>query len=155
MAVQKWIPCSWKDELIGCKWLPRLLEKGRRAIKSEQQGEDLMNGYLFGDHDVADAQLLKFLGTNDARVRKLLLETEDDEAVAQTLIAESGRSPEEIQAQNEAIYNKNAPFLAMMDADEGRRKAGLGTTLLRLFYNYGLMPPAYLVFRFQEKRRQS
>lgn len=155
MAVQKWMPCSWQDELVGCKWLPRFLEKGRQAIKSEQQGKDLMNGYLFGDNDVADAQLLAFLHTNDSRVRQLLLETEDDEAVAQTLIAESGRSPEEIQARNETMYKKNAPFLAMMDADEGRRKPGLGTTLLKFFYNYGLMPPAYLVFRFQEKRRQS
>ncbi|MDP6041658.1 MAG: DUF5069 domain-containing protein [Candidatus Latescibacteria bacterium] len=155
MTVQKWMPCSWQDGLAGCKWLPRLLEKGRQTIKSERQGEDLMNGYLFGDNDVADAQLLTFLHTNDTRVRQLLLETEDDETVAQTLIAESGRSPEEIQARNETMYKKNAPFLAMMDADEGRRKPGLGTTLLRLFYNYLLLPPAYLVFRFQEKRRQS
>lgn len=150
-----WMPCSWQAELEGCIWLPRLLDKGRRAIRSEQEGEDLMNGYLFGDHDVADAQLLAFLGTDDARVRQLLLETEDDQAVARTLVSESGRSPEEIRARNETMYSKNAPFFAMMDADEGRREPGLGTTLLKLFYNYCLMPPVYLVFRFKEWRRGS
>ncbi len=113
-----------------------------------------MNGYLFGDLDYADGRLLKFLRTNDARVLDLLSETEEDESVALTLVRESGRSPEDIRAWNQRFRAVNAPFLAMMDADEGWRDPGLGTTLLKLFYNRVMMPPVYLGFRIAEGLRR-
>lgn len=154
MAVESWMPRPWNEELAGCVWLPRMLDKGRRALEGERQGQDLMNGYLFGDFDYADGRLLKFLRTNDARVRELLRELDDDEAVAKTLIRESERSADEIRAWNERFRVVNAPFIAMWDADEGRVKPGPGTTLLKLFYNFVLMPPVYLSFRIAEGLRQ-
>lgn len=154
MATKHWMPRPWNAELMGCVWLPRLLDKGRQALESERQGRDLMNGYLYGDFDYADGKLLKFFRTNDAHVLELLRKLNDDEAVAQALISESGRSADEIRAWGTRFRKVNAPFTAMWDADEGRREAGVGTTLLNLFYNYLMMPPVYLIFWIAERLRQ-
>lgn len=142
-----WMPRPLKDELLGLIFLPRMLEKGRQVLEGGRQGRDLMNGYLFGDFDALDRGLLKFLRTKDARVLALLRASDADAVVAGTLIRESGRTAAEIRAWNKRFLLLNAPFLAMIDADEGRREPGLGTSLLRLFYNYVLMPPVYLFFR--------
>lgn len=154
MSTEKWMPRPWNAELRGCLWLPRLLDKGRQVLESERQDRDLMNGYLYGDFDYADGKLLKFFRTNDARVLELLRESDDDETVAQALISESGRSADEIRAWARRFRTVNAPFTAMWDADEGRREAGVGTTLLNLFYNYLMMPPVYLIFWIAERLRQ-
>jgi Domain of unknown function (DUF5069) len=154
MSVENWMPRPWNEELMGCLWLPRMLDKGRQALESKRQGQNLMNSYLFGDFDYADGKLLKFLRTKDVRVLELLRELEDDEAVAKTLISESGRSADEIQAWSKRFRKVNAPFIAMWNADEGRREPGLGTSLLKLFYNFLLMPPVYLGFRIAEGLRQ-
>jgi hypothetical protein len=131
-----------------------MLDKGRRALEGERQGRDLMNGYLFGDFDYADRQLLKFLRTGDARVRELLREGGDDEAVAEALLRESGRSEEEVRAWSEKFRKGCAPFIAMWDADEGRAGPGIGAALIKFIYNFALMPPVYLVFRVAEGMRR-
>lgn len=146
------MPRPWNAELMGCIWLPRLLDKGRRVLESRRQGQNLMNGYLYGDLDYADGKLLKFLRTNDARVLELLRES--DEVVAQTLMREGRRSADDVLAWGLRFRKLNAPFIAMWDADEGRRKPGVGTTALKLFYNYLLMPPVYLGFWIAEGLRQ-
>ena len=117
-----------------------------------------MNGFLFGDVEYADKQILAFLHSNETRVRHLLAEHRDDEVVARILIDESGRSPEDIQDWNHRFHRRNALFTPMWDADEGRRASGIGTSLLSFFYNYIMMPPVYLIFRIQNasnKRRLS
>lgn len=147
------MPRPWNAELMGCIWLPRMLDKGRQVLESRRQGKNLMNRYLFGDLDYADGKLLKFLRTNDGHILDLLREMNDDEAVAQRLLSESGRSVDEIQAWGKRFRTFNAPFIAMWDADEGRREPGVGTSLLRLIYNYLMMPPVYLGFCLAEKLR--
>lgn len=147
------MPRPWNAELMECIWLPRMLDKGRQVLESRRQGNNLMNRYLFGDLDYADGKLLKFLRTNDGHILDLLREMNDDEAVAQRLMSESGRSVDEIQAWGKRFRTFNAPFIAMWDADEGRRGPGVGTSLLRLFYNYLMMPPVYLGFCLAEKLR--
>lgn len=154
MAVEHWMPRPWSEELAGCIWLPRMLDKGRRALESERQGRNLMNGYLFGDLDYVDGKLLKFLGRKDVRVLELLRELDDDERVAKTLIRESGRTADEIRAWGRRFRKNNGLFIAMWDADEGRRKPGIGTTFLKLFYNLVLMPPVYLIFYAGQARRK-
>lgn len=136
----------WNRELHGCVFLPRMLEKGRRVLESERQGTDLMNGFCFGDFDYADGMIFRFLRTNEDRVLALLRASNDDDAVAAALLAESGRSAVEVQKWSRYFARINAPFTAMWDADEGRRAPGVGTTLLRVFYNYLMMPPVYLIF---------
>lgn len=136
---------------MGLIFLPRMLDKARQVLEGEHRGRNLMNGYLFGGRDYADRGILKFLRAKDARVLELVRETEDDAVVARTLVAASGRSAPEIQAWNKRFRTLNAPFLAMWDADEGRRAPGFGTSLLKLFYNFVLMPPVYLYFRTAQK----
>ena len=154
MSTTNWMPRRWNAELSGCLWLPRLLDKGRQFLLSRQNGQDLMNGYLYGDFDYADRQLLKFLRTNDAHVLTLLTQMEDDEAVTAALLRESGRSPTEIQAWGKRFRTVNAPFTSMWDADEGRRRPGIGTWLLDKLYNYIMMPPVYVGFRIAERLRR-
>lgn len=154
-AEAPWMPRPWRDELLGLVFLPRMLEKGRRVLAGMRHGRNLMNGYLFGNFDYADRGLLKFLRTRDARVLELLRGSDDDAAVAATLIQESGRSTAEIRAWSRRFRRINAPFTAMWDADEGRRAPGVGTTGLKLFYNYGLMPAVYVGFRIAQKLRPS
>lgn len=146
MGTEQWMPRPWNAELMGCIWLPRLLDKGRQVLESRRQGNNLMNGYLFGDLDYADGKLLTFLRTNDAHVLELLQESADDEAVARRLMSESGRSAAEVLAWSARFRRVNAPFAAMWDADEGRRAPGVGTTLIKWFYLYLMMPPVYLIF---------
>lgn len=154
MSTENWMPRPWNAELLGCIWLPRMLDKGRQAMASQRQGQNLMNSYLFGDFDYADGKLLKFLRTNDAHVLELLRELNDDEAVAKRLMSESGRSVDEVQAWCKRFRTCNAPFIAMWDADEGRRAPGVGTSLLKLFYNYLMMPPVYVIVGIAERLRQ-
>ena len=139
---------------MGLIFLPRMLEKGRRVLASARQGRDLMNGYLFGDFDYADGSLMKFLRTNETRVVELMRECEEDTEVASRLIRESGRSPADIQAWNVRFRRINALFMAMWDADEGRRAPGWVTSVLKHSYNFILMPPVYLIFRLAVWRRQ-
>ena len=146
-----WIPPRWNLELRGLLFLPRMLEKGRRVVAGERHDRNLMNGYLFGRFDYADRGMLKFLRTTETRILDLLRQSEDDAVVARLLLEASGRSEAEIQAWNRRFRTLNALFLAMWDADEGRRDPGLGTSLLKFFYNYGLMPPVYLYFRLAQK----
>lgn len=149
-----WMPRPWSDELAGCVFLPRMLEKGRRVLQGERTGRDLMNGYLFGDLDYADGQMLRFLRTNETRVRELLAALDDEAAVAETLFREARRSPGEIAAWSRRFRRVNTPFTPMWDADEGRRAPGWGTSLLNWFYNAIMMPPVYLGFRLLSARRQ-
>ncbi len=130
------------------------MDKGRQKLREQAHGRDLMQGYLFGDRDYMDGQLLTFLNTNEARVLELLQDSDNDQTVAEALIHESGRTAGEIRAWNEQLYRKNGLFLKMIDADEGRRSPGLGTAVYRFVYNSIIMPPTYLFFRLTEGRRQ-
>jgi hypothetical protein len=152
---KNWMPCLWNEELMGLIFLPRMLDKGRQVLKGERLGQNLMNGYLFGNFDYADRGMLKFLRTTDARVLELLRASEDSAAVAKILVDTSGRSAAEIAAWNKRFRTLNALFLAMWNADEGRRAPGWGTSCLKVFYNSVLMPPVYLFFRAAQKRSPS
>jgi len=157
-STTSWIPRSWRDEVMGCVFLPRMLGKGRRALEGERQGRDLMNGFLFGDFDYADGMMLRFLRTKEARVRELLRDHNDDETVASILFSEGRRSSEEIRSWSRYFRRINAPFTPMWDADEGRREPGIGTSVLSGFYNHLMMPPVYLCFRMltaMRRRRQT
>lgn len=149
-----WMPCRWNEKLGGCVFLPRVLSKGRRLLASEDSGQDLMNGYIFGDFDYADGMVLRFLRTKEATLLDILREEEEDEIVAGRLFRESGRSEREIAVWSRWFRIINAPFGPMWDADEGRRTSGLVTTLLKGFYNRLMMPPVYVCFRYLTERRK-
>jgi len=134
-------------------WLPRLLDKGRRVLEGEVAGRDLLGEYLFGVNDPADAELLRFLDMTNEDVLAVLRREPDDARAAAELVRLSGRTPAECAAWSHRYLRWNGPFLAMMDADEGRRSPGAGTTALRLIYNYLIMAPYYPIYRRLELRR--
>jgi hypothetical protein len=152
-------PGTWRprhgtrDAAAGCVWLPRLIDKGRRVLAGEAAGHALLGDYLFGVHDPADRQLLQFLGMTNDEVLAVLRQEPDDGAAAVELVRRSGRTPAECAAWSARFSRRNALFSAMIDADEGRRAPGMGTTALRFVYNRVLMPPTYPVYQFLERRR--
>lgn len=153
-STDTWMPRhSGRDIAAGCVWLPRLIDKGRRVLEGETAGQDLLGDYLFGVNDPADVQLLRFLGmTNEEALAVLRQHSDDDEAAAE-LVRRSGRRRGECAAWSARFARLMGPFLAMMDADENRRPAGLSTTALRVVYNGIVMPPTYPIYRLQERRR--
>lgn len=144
-----------REAAAGLVWLPRLIDKGRRVLAGEAAGRDLLHdgGYLFGVNDPADGDLLRFLGLGNADVLDVLRREPDDAAAAAELVRRSGRTLAACAAWSARTLRTSGLFLAMMDADEGRRPPGVGTTLLRLVYNGLIMPPGYLLYRRAERRR--
>ena len=131
-------------------WLPRLLEKARRA---EMSGPGrLIDGYCYGDNDFIDARVLKFLRTNDRTVSALVREHPDDAAVARRIVASSGRTRDECRNFSRRLRRTFLNF-AMLEADEGRMTPGLKRTIIRFAYNGVLMPAVYAMFRRAEERR--
>jgi len=149
-----WIPRSGLDKLCGLPWLPRLLEKARRFEAGRADGTDQMNGYLYGDHDFIDAQLLKFLRTTDATVSELVRERADDVEVARILIQRSGHDSAEVRAFAQMFRRKNMDFV-LLEADEGRLGNGLRAKAIALFYNRLLMPIVYAKFAADERKRRA
>lgn len=147
-----WMPRSGREELAGCVWLPRLLDKARRKVEGERDGRDLLHPYLFGGIDPLDKELKTFLNTSDEAVLDLVRREPDDQRTAEELLRRSGRTPEECAAWSRRFRRKHALDLAVFDADEGRRTPGLTTTFLRLFYNYVFMPPIYWLDRLDRRR---
>jgi hypothetical protein len=151
-----WMPRhAGREAAAGLVWLPRLIDKGRRVLEGEAAGRDLLHagGYLFGVNDPADGDLLRFLGLGNDDVLAVLRREPDDATAAAELVRRSGRTPAACAAWSARTLRTAGLFLAMMDADEGRRPPGAGTTLLRWSYNGLVMPPGYLVYRRAERRR--
>ncbi|HEY5893535.1 MAG TPA: hypothetical protein VIT91_09920 [Chthoniobacterales bacterium] len=124
-----------------------MLDKGRRYIQSREKGHDLLNGFLFGDVDFSDWRLLRFLRTNERRLCQLLKESQSDELVANTLIAESGRTADDIAHWNRRFPVVNVLFIPMWNADEDHRQSGPFTEVIKVLYNWVVMPPVALVYR--------
>jgi hypothetical protein len=148
-----WTPCSGLEEREALPWLPRLIQKARRYEAGRAAGTDVMSGYLYGDNDFIDKQLLAFLGTDDASVCALVREHDDDAVVAGQLVARSGRSELERRAFGIRLRRRMWDF-ALMEADEGRLPDGPRARLLRFAYNRLLMPIVYAQFSAAERKRR-
>ena len=141
-----WKPRRWNEKLENCLWLPRMIDKGRRHIEAQRDAHVSMHGYLFGDLDYGDWQLLRFLRTNQDQVSRLLEELDSDQDVAKRIVKDSNRSKEDIEKWNKRFRAVNCLFTPMWDADEAHRSPGLTTTLIKYSYIFILMPPVYLVY---------
>lgn len=131
-----------------------MLEKARRFEAGRAADTDTMNGYLYGDNDFIDAQLLKFLHTDDATVSALVREHADDAEVARILIERSGHDSAEVRAFAEKFRRKNMD-LVLLEADEGRLGNGLRAKLIAFFYNRLMMPIIYAKFASDERKRSA
>jgi hypothetical protein len=147
-----WVPCSGRDEFSGLVWLPRLVAKARRFAQGRARGEDLMNGYCYGDNDIADRALLDFLKLDDAAVLRVVEAHPLDEDAARELIERGGRTLEERRRFSAGLRRKLFNFM-LLEADEGRMAPGLRRSLLQFVYNRVVMPPFYLWFGYVERKR--
>jgi Domain of unknown function (DUF5069) len=140
---------NWKpqrsgfDELAGCIWLGRMLEKARRA---EDYGDPSLGSYLFGDRDYLDARLLTFLGLRELDIRRIVRSEPDDERAGQVVLQNAGKTARDVAAFNRRFVRRYGIFLAMLDADEGRRKSSLGTKIMRVTYNTLIFPIARTMY---------
>ncbi|HEX3368293.1 MAG TPA: DUF5069 domain-containing protein [Candidatus Cybelea sp.] len=149
-----WVPSSGRDEFAGLVWLPRLIQKARRFAQSRARGEDLMNGYCYGDNDVGDRALLDFLKLDDATVLRVVEAHPLDEEAARELIERGGRTLEERRRFSASLRRRLFNF-TLLEADEGRMAPGLRRWVLRFFYNWVVMPPFYLWFGYVERKRRT
>jgi hypothetical protein len=154
MDTMAWIPRSPKDRYGDLVWLPRLLDKARRALEGQQRGVDLMTPYMYGDNDYLDAKLLAFLRVRDRHVLQIVAEEGDDAKAAELLVALSGRSPEECRRWSERFLKWEAAWIALIDFDEDRQQGG-SAEAAKWFYNRVLFPPVFSVFRWMEGKRST
>lgn len=144
-----WIPCSGRDSVAGLVWLPRLLEKARRS-EASPEGR-LVEGYLYGDNDFIDKQLIAFLRTDDAAISALVREHPADADVARIIVERSGRSAAECEAFSRKFRRNNFDFV-LLEADEGRLR-GIKGAILKFVYNSLIMPVVYRMFTRDERNR--
>jgi hypothetical protein len=134
-------------------WLARLIDKARKYEAARVAPGEMLGEYMFGDNDYMDSRLLHFLGLNDAQVSEVVRDEPDDNRAAQRILELSGKMAAQCAAFNRAFLRSNAPFLAMMDADEGRRKPGIGTSLMTAAYNAVVFPIGILMYRSGARKR--
>jgi hypothetical protein len=147
-----WTPRSGRDSMAGLSWLPRLLDKARRC-ETSPTGR-LADGYLYGDNDFIDKQLITFLRTDDATISQLVREHAADADVAVILVERSGRSAAEIAAFDTSFRRKNFDFV-LVEADEGRLPSGFKTASLKFLYNNVIMRIVYPMFARDERKRKA
>ena len=147
-----WMPRSGRDAIAGLAWLPRMLDKARRC-ETSSTGR-LVDGYLYGDNDFIDKQLIAFLRTDDTTISQLVREHPDDAEVAAILVERSGRSAAEIAAFATTFRRKNFDFV-FVEADEGRLGPGFKASAIRFFYNNVVMRIFYPLFERDERKRKA
>jgi hypothetical protein len=134
-------------------WLGRLIDKARRYEVAAVAPGEMLGAYMFGDNDYMDAKLLRFLRLNDAQICEIVRSEPDDDHAAQRILERSGRTAAQCAAFNRAFARGNAPFLAMIDADENRHKPGLGASLMKAAYNAVVFPLGILMYRSGSRKR--
>lgn len=143
-----WKPRSGRDRLAGCVWLGRLLDKAR-ATRNHTLGE-----YLFGKGDYLDGKLLHFLGLGDSDILEIVATEPSDERAARRVLARANKSPEDCVAFNRRFLRTYGPFLAMLDADEGRTRPTFATKLMTALYNLAVYPLGRALYRRHKGARQ-
>jgi hypothetical protein len=149
-----WIPCSGSERVDGMVCVKRMAQKARRAQQSRESGNDLMNGYLYGDNDFMDGSVLRFLGMSDAEFSADICSEADDEAGIRRALANTSRSAAE-RLEFSTKMERQLKSFPIIDADEGRLPPGFRTSALKFFYNSLMMPIVYPVFRRAERKRRA
>ena len=146
-----WTPCSGLESAAGVVWLPRMLQKARRALSSPDGR--VVDGYLYGDNDFIDKEVIAFLRTDDEAITALVRENPSDADVARIIVERSGRSSSECAAYSGSLKRKFFNFI-MLEADEGRTQ-GFKASVIKFLYNKALMPIVYPMFRRDERKRKT
>jgi len=129
-----------------------MVQKARRCLTS--LNGRAVDGYLFGDNDFIDKQVIAFLRTDDDTISALVRENPSDADVARIIVERSGRSAGECAAYSASLKRKFLNFF-FIEADEGRLGPGLKSSVIRFLCNNALMPVVYLMFAHDERKRKS
>jgi hypothetical protein len=128
-----------------------MLQKARRALASPDGR--VVDGYLYGNNDFIDKDLIAFLRTDDETISALVRDNAADADVARILVERSGRSVTECAAYSESMKRKFLNFI-MLEADEGRLH-GFKASVIKFLYNNAMMPIVYPMFRRDERKRKT
>ncbi len=106
-------PRRWSDELGGIRWLPRLIDKARAAMRGA------LGDYLYGQSPM-DRSLLRALGLSYRDFTSIVRQAGDDDGKVLALLEE--RSPEGLalaRRWSERLERRHKPFLYLVDLDDG------------------------------------
>lgn len=124
-------PRRWSDELGGIRWLPRMIDKARAAMKGT------LGDYLYGQSPM-DRSLLRALGLTYQDFTRVVREAGDDDARVLQILEE--RSPDGLQLArrwSEQLPRRRA-FLFIIDLDDGYYGGPLQAIrgLIRILYGW-------------------
>src|SRR5687768_7179395 len=131
MPHDPWNPRSPHESVAGYVWLPRLLDKARRALV------DPLTGHVSLDDSFMDTRFLKAHGLKSGQIVAWLREGLADAAIADRIAEHSGRGDADRETWSRRFtWFYKIGFVAI-DADEGRRRPGPMTSVLRGAINAG------------------
>ena len=131
------------DSLAGLSWLPRMLQKARRARRRRTDASS--TAICYGDNDFIDKQLIAFFAPTTRAISQSCREHPADADVATILVERSGRTPAECAAFDRTFRRKNFDFV-FVEADEGRLPPGFKTAAVKFLYNNLVMRIVYPMF---------
>lgn len=105
-------PRRWSESIDGIAWLPRLIDKAR-AFSAGTLGT-----YLFGQSPM-DHRCLRVLGLGHTSFLKIVSESPDDRAVLERILERDPHALERGRAWSRDLALRNAPFLFVLDWDDG------------------------------------
>lgn len=106
-----WAPRSAYESVGGYVWLPRLLDKVRQML-ADTSGE-----YFALEASPLDQAALRLWRVKGRQIREWVGEGLSDEAIAQRIAETGGANPKLV---SQAFLLMWAPFLLVLEADEGR-----------------------------------
>jgi predicted PurR-regulated permease PerM len=124
-------PRRWSEELGGIRWLPRMIDKARAAMKGT------LGDYLYGQSPM-DRSLLRALGIPYKDFTRIVREAGDDDQRVFQLLEE--RTPEGVELARRwsaRLPNRRA-FLFILDLDDGYYGGPLQAVrgLIRILYGW-------------------
>ncbi len=105
-------PRRWSEELGGIRWLPRMIDKARAAMRGT------LGDYLYGQSPL-DRSLLRALGLSYKEFTRVVRQAgDDDERVLQLLSERSSDGLELARRWSQRLARRRA-FLFIIDLDDG------------------------------------
>lgn len=124
-----WMPRSGFEQVGGFVWLPRLLDKARRA-RTGDLGE-----YVSLNRGGMDGIWLRRLKVSPDSIRAWVAEGLDDGAIAERLGEACGMDRAAREQFSRRFVGMLGAVFAMIDAEEGRRPFTFGLRLVRAILN--------------------
>lgn len=123
-------PRRWSDELGGIRWLPRIIDKARAAMKGT------LGDYLYGESPT-DRAFLRALGLSYKEFTQIVRKAGDDDAMVLQMLQE--RTPEGLELArrwSERLEERHRTFLYLVDLDDGYAGGPLQAfrSVIRMFY---------------------